>query len=135
MSQLGYGATDPVGAPFNFIAGANVVTGSTVTMTAASLVFAAAGTTAALTVNLPLNPPDGCVAEISSTQIVTALTVAANTGDAIVNGLLAAVTGLTPVASAGAGSATAVIKYKYSLAGSIAGNAAAINPRTWVRVQ
>jgi hypothetical protein len=135
MSQIGYGHSDAVGAPFDFYAGANVVTGTTIAMQTASLVLAAAGTTAALTVTLPLNPTDGCVAEISSTQIVTSLTVNANTNDSIVNGVLTAVTALTPTALATAGVATATIKYKYSLNGSQVGNAAPINARTWVRVQ
>jgi hypothetical protein len=133
--QVGYGHGDVVGVPFDFYAGATLVTGSTITMQTAVLVLNPSGTLAALTVNLPLNPVDGAVAAITSTAILTSLTVNANTGDVIVNGILAAVTGLTPVASAGAGSATATIRYKYTLNGFQPASGAAVNPRTWVRVQ
>jgi hypothetical protein len=127
-----YGHSDCWGIPFDFYAGATgVVTGSTFAMQTGTIVFNAGATIAALTVTLPLNPPDGARAEIASTGIITSLTVNANTNDVIVNGVLAAVTGLTPVASAGAGSASAVVKYVYSLNGAANGN----NPRTWVRVQ
>lgn len=133
--QAGYGHGDVVGVPFDFYAGATLVTGSTITMQTAILVVNPTGTLAALTVNLPLNPVDGAFAEITSTAILTSLTVNANTGDVIVNGILGAVTGLTPVASVGAGSATATIKYKYTLNGFQPASGAAVNPRTWVRVQ
>lgn len=132
---LGYGHGDVVGVPFDFYAGATLVTGSTITMQTGVLVLNPTGTLAALTVNLPLNPVDGADGSITSTQILTSLTVNANTGDVIVNGVLAAVTGLTPVASAGAGSATATIRYKYTLNGFQPASGAAVNPRTWVRVQ
>jgi hypothetical protein len=130
--QLGYGHSDTVGVPFDFYAGASVVTGTTFAMQTNQLVLNPTGTLAAATVTLPLNPPDGCVAEISSTQILTSLTVNANTGDLIVSGVLGTVTGMTPVATVGAGSATNTVKYKYSLNGGITGG---LNPRTWVRVQ
>jgi hypothetical protein len=140
MSQVGYGSNDPIGQPFNYLAGANgVVTGSTIAMIAASLVINAGGTTAALTVTLPVNPPDGCVAEITSLFQTTSLTVnAATTGvaaDTIVNGTLGVVTEILPVASGTAGAATNTVKYKYSLNGYINGNVPALNPRTWFRVQ
>lgn len=141
MSQVGYGHSDPVGVPFDLYTGAGqIVTGFNITMATASLVLNPATTPLATgTVNLPLNPPDGCVAEISSTQVITTLTVAANSGDVIVNGILGAASTLTPVAATG-GSATAAIKYKYSLNGGVPGNsqspsAVAVNPRTWFRVQ
>ena len=122
MSQIGYGNTDPVGMPGQFFGGANILTGFNITMTSARLVLNPSGTLATGTVTLPLNPPDGCVAEISSTQTQTALTLSANTGDSIVG----AVTALT---------ANARVAYYYTLNGSVAGNAAAVNPRTWVRIQ
>lgn len=131
----GYGHGDVFGVPFDFYAGATLVTGSTITMQTAILVLNPTGTLATLVVNLPLNPVDGADASITSTQILTALTVNANTGDVIVNGILAAVTGLTPVASAGAGSASATLRYKYTLNGFQPASGAAVNPRTWVRVQ
>jgi hypothetical protein len=133
--QAGYGHGDVVGVPFDFFGGATLVTASTITMQTGILVVNPTGTLAALTVNLPLNPVDGADASITSTQILTSLTVNANTGDAIVNGILAAVTGLTPVASAGAGGATATIRYKYTLNGFQPASGAAVNPRTWFRVQ
>src|SRR6266850_5453427 len=133
--QAGYGHGDVVGIPFDFYGGATLVTGSTITMQTGILVLNPTGTLATLTVNLPLNPVDGADASITSTQVLTSLTVNANTGDVIVNGILAAVTGLTPVASAGAGSATATLRYKYTLNGFQPASGAAVNPRTWVRVQ
>jgi hypothetical protein len=140
MSQHGYGPYDADGVPFNLAAGANgVVSGSTIAMQAASLVINAGGTTAALTVTLPTNPPDGCVAEISSLYQITSLTVNASAAgaatDSIVNGTLGAVTEIIPVATTTAGSSTNTIKYKYSLNGYINGNVPALNPRTWFRVQ
>lgn len=133
--QGGYGHGDVFGVPFDFYGGATLVTGSTITMQTNQLVVNPTGTLAALTVNLPLNPVDGACAEITSTQILTSLTVNANTGDVVVNGVLAAVTGLTPVAAGGAGGATATIKYKYTLNGFQPASGAAVNPRTWIRVQ
>jgi hypothetical protein len=135
--QVGYGHGDVVGVPFDFYAGATLVAGSTITMQTGVLVLNPTGTLATLTVNLPLNPVDGADASITSTQVITAagLTVNANTGDVIVNGVLAAATGLTPVASASAGSATATIRYKYTLNGFQPASGAAVNPRSWIRVQ
>jgi hypothetical protein len=132
---LGYGHGDVVGIPFDFYGGATLVTGSTITMQTGQLVLNATGTLAALTVNLPLNPVDGCCAEITTTQIVTSMTVNANTGDVIVNGVLSAVTQITPTALATAGNASATIKYKYTLNGFQPASGAAVNPRTWIRVQ
>lgn len=128
MSQIGYGSQDVVGEPAQFVV---PLTGQTILMTAAKLLINPAGTLATLVVTLPLNPPDGATVEITSTQILTGLTVGASALDLIVNGVLAAVTGMTPVASAGAGGATGRIAYRYTLAGGVAG----VNARTWVRIQ
>ena len=133
--QVGYGHGDVVGIPFDFYGGATLVTGSTITMQTSQLVLAPTGTLAALTVNLPLNPVDGTQAEITSTAILTSLTVNANTGDSVLAGVLGTVTGLTPVATVGTGSSTATIKYKYTLNGFQPASGAAVNPRTWIRVQ
>lgn len=133
--QAGYGHGDVFGVPFDFYAGATLVTGSTITMQTGVLVVNPTGTLAALTVNLPLNPVDGADASITSTQTLTSLTVNANTGDSIVNGNLTAVTALTPAALATAGSASATIRYKYTLNGFQPASGAAVNPRTWIRVQ
>src|SRR5271155_2570759 len=84
--QVGYGHGDVVGIPFDFYGGATLVTGSTITMQTGMLVLAPTATLATLTVNLPLNPVDGAIAEISvagATFNVTTLTVAANTGDSL----------------------------------------------------
>jgi hypothetical protein len=127
-----YGHSDCWGIPFDFYAGATgVVTGSTFAMQTGTIVFNAGATIAALTVTLPLNPPDGARAEIYSTNQITSLTVNANTNDVIVNGTLGAVTEIIPVASGTAGSAASMVKYMYSLNGAANGN----NPRTWLRVQ
>jgi len=137
--QAGYGHGDVVGVPFDFYAGATVVTGSTITMQTGLLVVLPPATLAALTINLPLNPTDGAVAEITLGQVITALTVNANTGDSLVyTGLLQPTTNggtFTPVASAGAGSAAATIRFRYTLNGFQPASGAAINPRTWIRVQ
>lgn len=134
--SLGYGHGDVIGIPFDFYAGATLVTGSTITMQTGELVLNAPGTMATLTVNLPLNPVDGARAEITSTQVITALTVTANSGDLIVNGVLAAASSLTPTANNGTGAVTglATIRYKYTLNGFQPASGAAVNPRTWVRV-
>jgi hypothetical protein len=134
--QVGYGHGDVVGVPFDFYAGATVVTGSTITMQTSVLVVLPPGTLAALTINLPLNPVDGADASITIGQVITALTVAANTCDSIATGLLTNVTGtFTPVASAGAGSAATTIRYRYTLNGFQPASGAAVNPRSWIRVQ
>lgn len=134
--QSGYGHGDVCGVPFDFYAGATLVTGSTITMQTGELVLNAPGTLGTLTVNLPLNPVDGARAEITSAQVITSLTVAANTGDVIVNGVLAAVSTLTPTANPGSGAVTglATVRYKYTLNGFQPASGAAVNPRTWIRV-
>jgi hypothetical protein len=137
--QVGYGHGDVVGVPFDFYAGATVVTGSTITMQTGVLVVLPPATLAALTINLPLNPTDGADASITLGQIITALTVNANTGDTIAtNTILLNVTtagAFTPVVSAAAGSAAGTIRYKYTLNGFQPASGAAVNPRTWIRVQ
>ena|SRR5580693_7380447 len=133
--QAGYGHGDVVGVPFDFYAGATLVTGSTITMQTGILVLNPTGTLAAITVNLPLNPVDGAIAEISTTQVLTSFTVNANTGDSIVPGLLGTLTGFTPVATVGTGSATGTVRFKYTLNGFQPASGAAVNPRSWIRVQ
>jgi hypothetical protein len=133
--QVGYGHGDVVGVPFDFYAGATLVTGSTITMQTGVLVLNPTGTLAALTVNLPLNPVDGADASITSTATLTSLTVNANTGDVIVPGVLAAITALTPTALGTAGNASATIRFKYTLNGFQPASGAAVNPRSWIRVQ
>jgi hypothetical protein len=135
--QVGYGHGDVVGIPFDFYAGATVVTGSTITMQTSQLIVLPPATLAALTINLPLNPVDGAIAEITIGQIITALTVNANTGDSVTyTGILQNVTGtFTPTAVTGAGVSTSTIRYRYTLNGFQPASGAAVNPRTWIRVQ
>lgn len=133
--QAGYGHGDSVGVPFDFYV---PVTGFAITMQTNLLVLNPAGTLAGpQTITLPLNPVDGAFAEISSTQTISSLTIAANTGDVIVNGVLAAVTAITPAASGTAGSASATVRYKYTLNGVVTSTltGAVANARTWFRVQ
>jgi hypothetical protein len=114
--QVGYGHSDVVAEPFDFYV---PLTAFTIAMQTAKLVLNPAGTLATGTVTLPLNPPDGTLAEISSTQTQTALTLSANTGDSIVGAVTALV-------------ANTRVGYRYSLFGDILKGA---NPRTWIRVQ
>jgi hypothetical protein len=133
--QVGYGHGDVVGVPFDFYAGATLVTGSTITMQTGVLIVAPPATIAALTVNLPLNPVDGAIAEISVTGAgvnVTGLTVNANTGDSLLGA--AFVGPLTALATTLA-AAISTIRYRYTLNGFQPASGAAVNPRTWCRVQ
>jgi hypothetical protein len=133
--QVGYGHGDVVGVPFDFYAGATLVTGSTITMQTASLVLVPAASISGIVVNLPLNPVDGCEASLSNggaTGVTVTLTVAANTGDAFVAGQPALAT-LTAATAGGQAGSTA--KYKYTLNGFQPASGAAVNPRTWIRVQ
>jgi hypothetical protein len=130
-----YGHSDCWGIPFDFYSNATIagvvgalVTGSTIAMQTGKLVFHLTATLAAVTVVLPLNPPDGADAEIqtsASAFAITSATVQANTNDTIVG------TAITGSAFFGAaGSITA--RYKYSLNGDITKGVA---PRSWIRVQ
>ena len=119
MSQIGYGSGDVVAQGFDFYV---PLTGFNIQMQTGILVLNPAGTLATGTVVLPQNPPDGAVAEISSTQTQTALTVSAGSGDSIAG---AAVTALVAVTR---------VKYRYSLNGTKNSSGAVVNPRTWVRV-
>lgn len=136
--QVGYGHSDVAGEPFDYVV---PLTGAAIQMQTAKLVINPAGTLATGTITLPLNPPDGCLAEISTTQVLTTAgwSVAANTGDVIVNGVLGAVTGINVTTLATAGNATATVKYRYTLFGTAGNGAPAGAPtagaRTWVRVQ
>jgi hypothetical protein len=139
--QVGYGHSDIIGVPFDYYTGPNnLVTGLTITMQTACLVLQPSATLAALVVNLPLNPPDGCVAEISlianSGVNITSLAVQANSGDTISAVGLGTATALNgPATSASAGSAANTIKYRYTLNGFQPASGAALNARTWLRVQ
>ena len=123
--QVGYGHGDVVGVPFDYYTtrnGGTLATGQTLTLATPLLVLDLTTTLAALTVNLPLNPPDGAVAEISATAsgVITTLTVAANTGDSLNAAFAATLTG------------PATLRWRYSLNGDITRGA---NARTWVRCQ
>jgi hypothetical protein len=131
--QTGYGHGDVVGVPFDFYAGATLVTGSTITMQTGILVLAPTGAIS-VTVNLPLNPVDGAVAELSNagTAIVTLTAVNANTGDSFFPAA-AAPTALQ--VGTAAGLATVTVRWRYTLNGFQPASGAAVNPRTWLRVQ
>jgi hypothetical protein len=121
--QLGYGADDAI-APGRFdyydAATGTLVSGDTINLQTSNLLVVAAAAIAALTVVLPINPPDGCVAELNAVNYgVTALTLNANTGDKVVNAPTALVAA-TPV------------RLKYSLNGDVTKG---VNARTWFRVQ
>lgn len=130
--QVGYGHGDVVGVPFDFYAGATLVTGSTITMQTAILVLLPSGAVS-LTINLPLNPVDGAYAEITnaSGNIITLTAVNANTGDS----LAGAATPATLPAATQTPLVTTSIKYRYTLNGFQPASGAAVNPRSWVRVQ
>lgn len=119
MSQLGYGAQDTIGTPFQTI---QAIASQAITATSSALVLNNAASVASVAITLPLNPPDGAVFELVSVGGTTSMTVTANTGD-LING--AAVTALT---------ANVAVEYRYSLAGSQNGNAAP-NARTWFRTR
>jgi hypothetical protein len=134
--QLGYGHGDVVGVPFDFYAGATLVTASTITMQTGILVLRAGGAIS-VTINLPLNPVDGAVAEITNAGggTLTLTAVNANSGDVIdATSTLGIPTGLT-VGAATAGSATATVRYRYTLNGFQPASGAAVAPRSWIRVQ
>ena len=130
--QVGYGHGDVVGIPFDFYAGATLVSGSTITMQTAVLVLLPSGAVS-LTINLPLNPVDGAWAEIvnASASIITLTAVNANTGDMLVG---AAIPATLPAATQ-TPLVTTSIKFRYTLNGFQPASGAAVNPRSWVRVQ
>src|SRR5271155_5744513 len=131
--QAGYGHGDVVGIPFDFYAGATLVTNSTITMQTGVLALVPTGAIA-LTINLPLNPVDGAMAQISngSASIITLTAVNANTGDSFVAGATAPTALQVPGA---AGEATSTVRWIYTLNGFQPASGAAVNPRTWIRVQ
>jgi len=131
--QVGYGHGDVVGVPFDFYAGATLVTGSTITMQTGVLALVPTGAIS-LTIILPLNPVDGAQAQISngSGSIITLTAVNANTGDAFVAGATAPTALQVPGA---AGQATSTVRWVYTLNGFQPASGAAVNPRTWIRVQ
>jgi hypothetical protein len=140
MSQIGYGANDVVGIPFQFYSGAvGVATGSAYAMTGTKLVLLPAGAVTGVTITLPLNPPDGATVEISNVGAAASTvtgTVSAATGDTLSNLGLTAVTVITPAALATAGTASNTIKYSYTLSGyTVPTTGVVLNARTWFRVQ
>lgn len=140
MSQLGYGANDVVGVPFQFYSGAvGVATGSAYVMAGTKLVLLPAGAVTGVTIQLPASPPDGATVEISNVgaaaSTVTA-TISAATGDTISALGLGTPTVITPAALTTAGSASNTLKYSYTLNGfTVPTTGAILNARTWVRVQ
>jgi hypothetical protein len=139
--QVGYGHGDVVGVPFDYYGGVTLVTGAVITMQTNQLLLNnTTGGTIAVTINLPLNPVDGCCAEISNVStvvadVITLTAVNANTGDVIATAGLGVPLSITVTAFTTGGSAVNTIKYKYTLNGFQPASGAAVNPRTWFRVQ
>jgi hypothetical protein len=124
MSQLGYGANDTVGSPFQVV---NAVANQAITINSNKLTLTNAASVAGVAVTLPLNPPDGAVVEIFSIAGTTTSTVAANTGDT----LTASPAGLGALVTF---TANTKFRYEYSLTGDIVGvGAAPRNARCWFR--
>jgi hypothetical protein len=138
--QSGYGHGDVVGVPFDFYAGATLVTGSTITMQTALLVLFPSAAITGVVINLPLNPVDGALAEISNVGAVASTvtcTINANTGDSIIAiGVSGSnITSIANVSLATGGTASTTVRFRYSLNGFQPASGAAVNPRTWFRVQ
>lgn len=64
-------------------------TGFSYTITSPVTIFVPSGTLATGTVTMPASPTDGMRVRIAATQIITALTLNANTGQSILNALTA----------------------------------------------
>jgi hypothetical protein len=138
--QVGYGHGDVVGVPFDFYAGATLVSGSTITMQTALLVLFPAAALTGIVINLPLNPVDGAVAEISNVGAVASTitaTINPNTGDSLVAIGVAGsnITSIANVSLATGGTASTTVRFRYTLNGFQPASGAAVNPRTWFRVQ
>ena len=138
--QSGYGHGDVVGVPFDFYGGATLVTGSNITMQTALLVLFPSAAITGVVINLPLNPVDGAIAEISNVGAVTstvACTINANTGDSLIAIGVAGsnITSIANVSLATGGTASTTVRFRYSLNGFQPASGAAVNPRTWFRVQ
>lgn len=131
MAIVGYGHSDVVGIPYDFytnvaISGVTgtLTSGATIAMQTGKLVVHIGATLAALTVTLPLNPPDGAEAEVCNsvnTFTITSLTINANTGDAVVGTAVSATSTASGIS----------YKFRYSLNGDLTKGA---GPRSWVRI-
>lgn len=159
-SQVGYGHSDAADAvPFDYYVGTAAATTETIQMSTGSLVLdGTAITSGALTINLPINPIDGQIAEIRSVlgvtsgntlvvQVAATDTVCAKTGVSGVKGSTAP----TAILAAGvAGTTVAAIRYQFTLFGDILTQSAANTPASpslpataptgtnngyWIRVQ
>jgi hypothetical protein len=64
-------------------------TGFSYTLTAPVTIFVPSGTLATGTVTMPASPTDGMRVRVASTQIITTLTMSANTGQTLLNALAA----------------------------------------------
>lgn len=117
MSQLGYGGADVIAE--GDIQVVVPLTGASITVLQSYVSVVPAGTLAALTFVLPTNPVNGQIVRVFSTQILTAVTVTAGTGD-LVN------TTPTTVAAALGG-----FGLMYNLNASADGSKVA---RTWYRI-
>ena len=121
-TQLGYGPYDIVGAPAEWY---TPLTAFNIVAQTGRVMLTPAGTLATGSLTLPLNPPDGATFTLQSSQTQTAITITANTGDALVvpSGGLAALTALV---------ANTVYEYTYFLNGN---RTTGLLPRSWVRTR
>lgn len=83
MSQLGYGGSDQIAE--GDVQVAVPLTGNTVPVLQSYVSVVPAGTLAALTFTLPASPSNGQIIRVFSTQILTAVTVTAASGDSVDN--------------------------------------------------
>jgi hypothetical protein len=81
-TQIGYGGAEFIAQPADYQV---PVTGFSIVPIAGKTILNPAGTLATGTITMPATPFDGMMVKVSCTQIVTTLTVAANTGQSIVN--------------------------------------------------
>jgi hypothetical protein len=138
--QGGYGHGDVFGVPFDFYGGATLISGANITMQTALLVLFPSAALTGVVINLPLNPVDGAIAEISNVGTVAntiTCTINPNTGDSIIAiGVSGSnITSIANVSLATGGTASTTVRFRYSLNGFQPASGAAVNPRTWFRIQ
>ena len=121
-TQLGYGASDIVGAPAEWY---TPLTGFNIQLLTGRVMLTPAGALATGTLVLPVGAPDGATVTLQSSQTQTAITISAGTGDSLVvpAGGLAALTALV---------ANTKYEYTYFLNGN---RTTGLLPRSWVRTQ
>ena len=143
LAQIGYAAEGyqvGIGPSYGQATPADVyispTTGTTITPLSSVLLINAAGTIAALTVQLPSNAVNGQRFQITSNQTITSLTLTAGTNatgatDTIVGGYSAAAFTI----SATFGTSLASVEYVYQLSPGTNQVPSAANLYTWYRVK